>query len=468
LYRGILTLWLFLLLGVIFFSGCKKENNPPNVPSTPSGPSNGTINTSYNFLSSCTDPDGDNIAIRFDWGDGSASNWSSYVSSGDIVTMSHSYSTAGIYYIKAQAKDEKGLLSDWSSGHEIVISASSSNNPPNIPTAPFGPASGFVDTNYNFTVSTTDPNEDSVSFQFDWGDGSMSSWSSYVPSGDIVTMSHSYSTSGTYFVKARAMDVRGAISGWSNGHQIDISEACSGDITPANFTASAGSGGTTVVLTWEAPVDNIDGYILYFENTLLDTLDPSENTFTHNPQGQVGTYKLYAFLGDSLSDPVTVSTEPKVTTAQLTLAELNAAGNSGLGFTPAWTATTYPMADPNAPDNVDFYFTDGSSGSTGTFQYLASADQVVNAAFEEGKPPSVPDAGWRENYITEKAPQGGIIQEPTLEYDSADSNSTYSFKVVRGTDYYYGTIELGSVSQTECTIVNVKVQTIANLRIIGQ
>ena len=240
------------------------------------------------------------------------------------------------------------------------------------------------------------------------------------------------------------------------------------EITPANFTASAGSGGTTVVLTWEAPVDNIDGYILYFGNTLLDTLDPSENTYTHNPQGQVGTYKLYAFLGDSLSDPVTVSTEPKVTTAQLTLAELNAAGNSGLGFTQDWTATTYPMADPNAPDNVDFYFTDGSSGSTGTFQYLASADQVVNATFESGKPTSVPDAGWRVNYITRTAPQGGIISDPTTHYDFATTNSTYSFKVVRGTDYYYGTIELGSVSQTECTIVTVKVQTIANLRIIAQ
>jgi len=240
------------------------------------------------------------------------------------------------------------------------------------------------------------------------------------------------------------------------------------EITPANFTVSAGSGGTTVVLTWEAPVDNIDGYILYFENTLLDTLDPSENTYTHNPNGQVGTYKLYAFLGDSLSDPVTVSTEPKVTTTQLTLAELNAAGNSGLGFTQDWTATTYPMADPNAPDNVDFYFTDGSSGSTGTIQYLASADQVVNATFEEGKPSSVPDAGWRTNYITRTAPVAGIIPDPTTHYDFATTNSIYSFKVERGTDYYYGVIELGSVSQTQCTIVTVKVQPIAGLRIIGQ
>jgi len=97
-------------------------NNPPNTPSTPSGPSTGDVNVSYSFSSSATDPDGDDISIRFDWGDGSYSPWSSFVSSGAQVVMSHSWSTAGTYYIKAQAKDIHGAISNWSSGHAIVIS----------------------------------------------------------------------------------------------------------------------------------------------------------------------------------------------------------------------------------------------------------------------------------------------------------------------------------------------------------
>jgi len=98
------------------------SNNPPYTPSIPNGPSSGNINTLYDFSSSTTDPDGENIAIRFDWGDGNISNWSSYVPSGQTVTMNHSWSSAGTYSVKAQARDINGGTSGWSTGHQIVIS----------------------------------------------------------------------------------------------------------------------------------------------------------------------------------------------------------------------------------------------------------------------------------------------------------------------------------------------------------
>lgn len=101
-------------------------NAPPNTPSTPSGPSTGNIGTSYTFSSSATDPDGDNIAIRFAWGDGDTSSWSAYVPSGNAISMSHSWSAAGTYYIRAQAKDIVGATSNWSPSRSIVISAGQS------------------------------------------------------------------------------------------------------------------------------------------------------------------------------------------------------------------------------------------------------------------------------------------------------------------------------------------------------
>jgi hypothetical protein len=97
-------------------------NNPPNTPSIPSGPTSGNTNTYYTFSSSATDPDNDKVAIRFDWGDGTYSNWSNFVSSGTPVSMSHSWSSPGTYYVKAQAKDINGATSGWSTGHQIVIS----------------------------------------------------------------------------------------------------------------------------------------------------------------------------------------------------------------------------------------------------------------------------------------------------------------------------------------------------------
>jgi len=68
-----------------------------------------------------TDPNGDSVAIRFDWGDEDTSNWSSWIASGDLVSMTHSWTTSDTYYIKAQVKDISGVTSNWSSSHQIII-----------------------------------------------------------------------------------------------------------------------------------------------------------------------------------------------------------------------------------------------------------------------------------------------------------------------------------------------------------
>jgi hypothetical protein len=107
----------------IIISLALPTNNPPNTPITPIGVSTGSINFSYSFISTATDPDGDSIAIKFDWGDGNISDWSDWKASGDSITMTHSWSDAGTYIIKAQAKDKNNATSNWSSGHWIEISA---------------------------------------------------------------------------------------------------------------------------------------------------------------------------------------------------------------------------------------------------------------------------------------------------------------------------------------------------------
>ncbi|MEO0004861.1 MAG: PKD domain-containing protein [candidate division WOR-3 bacterium] len=105
---------------LLSFTVCKR-NIAPDKPTTPSGPSVGSINVSYQFSSTATDPDGDSIAIRFSWGDGDTSDWSALVPSGDTVTLSHFWQTAGTYNIQAQARDAKGILSPWSEAHQIAI-----------------------------------------------------------------------------------------------------------------------------------------------------------------------------------------------------------------------------------------------------------------------------------------------------------------------------------------------------------
>ena len=98
-------------------------NQPPNTPSAPTGDDSGTPNTPYTFTATTTDPDGDQVAFKFDWGDGSESDWTSYVDSGSSASKSHSWSTEDTYYVKVKAKDTYNAESGWSAGHSITIRA---------------------------------------------------------------------------------------------------------------------------------------------------------------------------------------------------------------------------------------------------------------------------------------------------------------------------------------------------------
>jgi hypothetical protein len=239
-----------LIFSAIVFISCTKKNNPPEIPSIPSGPSNGKIDTTYNFSSSATDPDGDSVAVRFDWGDGDTSIWSDFEPCGVSVSMSHSWSDAGSYSIKAQTEDLNEAFSSWSSGHQIVI-----GNPPNTPATPVGDSIGSINFPYSFISTATDPNGDSIAIRFDWGDGDTSDWSIWQASGDPITISHSWSDTGVYNIKAQAKDIKNETSDWSSGHQIVISGG-SGSSWIKTFGGSGNDAGYSVDITSDG------GYII--------------------------------------------------------------------------------------------------------------------------------------------------------------------------------------------------------------
>ena len=93
----------------------------PNTPITPSGLIKGCISAEYSFSTYATDPKNDNMQYRFDFGDGTVSDWSELVTSGTTSTVSHIWENSGEYEIKAQARDQYGLLSEWSMKLDVVI-----------------------------------------------------------------------------------------------------------------------------------------------------------------------------------------------------------------------------------------------------------------------------------------------------------------------------------------------------------
>jgi outer membrane protein assembly factor BamB len=104
----------------------------------------------------------------------------------------------------------------------ITLGCWKKEKPPNKPAPPFGPAIGSTYNYYLFRVSTVDPNGDSVSIRFDWGDGNISDWSPFVASGETVSLSHKWSKLGKYIIVAQAKDKKGNVSKWSKACSILI------------------------------------------------------------------------------------------------------------------------------------------------------------------------------------------------------------------------------------------------------
>jgi len=96
------------------------ENNPPNRPSPPMGVASGYVDRPYSFKGYATDPNQDQVACIFDWGDGSTSQ-SEMVKSGTPVQMSHSWGQAGTYQIKIMAMDGNDAKSQWSASRAVKI-----------------------------------------------------------------------------------------------------------------------------------------------------------------------------------------------------------------------------------------------------------------------------------------------------------------------------------------------------------
>jgi hypothetical protein len=90
------------------------------------------------------------------------------------------------------------------------------SQPPIKPNTPVGPSKGKIGVEYDFTASTTDPENDELYYFFEWGDNTTSDWIGPFESGEEVTASHIWNSIDTYKVKVKAKDSNGVQSEWSD------------------------------------------------------------------------------------------------------------------------------------------------------------------------------------------------------------------------------------------------------------
>lgn len=98
---------------------------------------------------------------------------------------------------------------------ETIIARVNGNNPPDAPMIS-GSSSGNAGEEYDYIFITNDFNDDKVYYYIEWGDGDIEEWIGPYNSSEEVILSHKWEEEGTYNIRAKAKDVHGAESLWSN------------------------------------------------------------------------------------------------------------------------------------------------------------------------------------------------------------------------------------------------------------
>lgn len=98
------------------------------------------------------------------------------------------------------------------------------NNPPTKPTKPSGLRNVLINQPFKYTSLTVDPDYDNVLLLFDWGDGNSSGWLGPFAYGEKISVYHIWKEKGTFEIKAKAKDINGTQSQWSNPLSVSVIE----------------------------------------------------------------------------------------------------------------------------------------------------------------------------------------------------------------------------------------------------
>jgi hypothetical protein len=154
--------------------------------------------------------------------------------------------------------------------------------PPNYaPIAPTmsGPTDGKININYSFTILSTDPENDTLLYYTDWGDGTNSGWFGPYPSGTQVTVAHTWNVPGIFSVRAKAKDASHIGRTWSNTINISIVTNHPPDTPTITGTAKGIPGETYLYkfVTTDSDNDNVLYLIDWGDNTTSGWLGPFES-----------------------------------------------------------------------------------------------------------------------------------------------------------------------------------------------
>ena len=288
-------------------------NSPPNAKVN--GPYSGKVGYQIFFKSTgSSDPDGDAIVFKWNFGDGKTST---------NANPSHAYSSAGTYTVKLTVTDEHGASDSASTSCSV-------SEPPPPNEDPYaeanGPYSGKVGEAISFSGSgSSDPDGSISEYRWSFGDGSAYAY------GKTVT--HSYSSPGTYTATLRVKDNDGATDSDSatvtvtqllpdghfiiNGQQVTDTMTLNTNSFNVEFVATAAPSAVTRVQfrAWIDGTLKVDVDLTKVSsNTWQKTVTLSDGVYViqgdiHHASGSIILLSMLAGVGEDVPDPLLINPE---------------------------------------------------------------------------------------------------------------------------------------------------------------
>ncbi|MBI2899882.1 MAG: ABC transporter permease subunit [Planctomycetes bacterium] len=204
----------------------------------------------YTFTAKAVDPDGDEVHLVFDWGDGSSVGRTEFVPSGKEVEADHAWGSEGDYRVRCQAVDKNGHRTPWSEFARISIREA--NEPPTVPVILEAPTEVGVRDKIRVVARAADPDAARMKpparrlrFHFHLGGPDLSpedkDWvSADAPLGEDCTVTLPETLkSGAFRLRVRAVDEKGAVSDWCEPRVVVVRDSGNPLLRPAPIDAPA-------------------------------------------------------------------------------------------------------------------------------------------------------------------------------------------------------------------------------------
>ena len=234
-------------------------------------PQPGIVNEAITFTSNCSDSDGADDSLSYNWSFGEGLYYKQQDST-------HTYNQSGDYSVILNVTDNDGNTT--SSSQTITVT-----NKPSVNFS-FSPSSPITSDTITFTDTSTDSDGSISSYNWSFGDGSYS---------EDEQPTHSYSYDGTYTVLLNVTDNDGA----TNQTSLDITVLNTPPV--ANFTFSPQNATDLQKITFTNCSTDPDGHITNCTWNFGDeTTNYSMNTTTHQYDDN-GTYTITLNVTDNSS-----------------------------------------------------------------------------------------------------------------------------------------------------------------------